>query len=631
MQLHQFRFRKSFFSLVFVAFPELELKKQIMIKNLRYYLTPLTILFFHFGFAQGESCQGFRTQTQGGWGQGAAGNNPGSFRDTHFDEAFPEGITLGCDFEIFFQTSESVENFLPSGGPARALTENLINPTNYGNVLAGQLLALTLSVGFDATYPYFSTPDVTLSELIVTSGEFEGFTVSEILDVGNEVLGGCSTDYSPGAVNEVLSSINENYVDGTIDNGFLDCPENAPECQLDLTGISTDCTDQDTYVLTVQLSGLNGSFEVVAENALSIEPSRICFPVENTSTEFVFIEFPGGSEYEFQLLPSQDELCESLGQNQCSLGSVTGVAPECCSLSIDCGEVGTETYSCLGEIPDTEDLVEITSESCGEVSLQVTETLQGQGCTNNPLILTRTFTVTNGTDQHSCTQTFTVIDSEAPVITCPPDQNTTCESSMTPTQFATASDNCDEEVEITYFNGAPQGCGFFVRTWIASDNCGNSSFCYQNVYIEDNSAPIISTPSNVTVECGANLDPFSIGFPEFSDDCSDVQLTYEDSEPGPDECTLSIVRTWIATDACGNSSSAEQLITVIDQSGPVIIGVQPSQVLQCEEIPVAPDVIAVDNCSGDTIILTKISASMVAEQLFCAFTRLLMIVVIPQR
>ena len=59
----------------------------------------------------------------------------------------------------------------------------------------------------------------------VCMGEaFAGKTVGEFLAIANDVLGGCSTSYSPTAINEVASQINENFDDGKSDNGFLVCP-----------------------------------------------------------------------------------------------------------------------------------------------------------------------------------------------------------------------------------------------------------------------------------------------------------------------------------------------------------------------------------------------------------------------
>ena len=55
----------------------------------------------------------FRSQTQGGWGSTCSGNNPGCYRDTHFDTAFPDGVTIGCDGgeSLTFTSSAAVRDF----------------------------------------------------------------------------------------------------------------------------------------------------------------------------------------------------------------------------------------------------------------------------------------------------------------------------------------------------------------------------------------------------------------------------------------------------------------------------------------------------------------------------------------
>lgn len=174
-------------------------------------------------------CGQLRTQTQGGWGSQGAGDNPGAYRDAHFDAAFPEGIILGCDYTLTLTSAEAVRAFLPSGGPASALTENLVNPAGYGNVLAGQLIAATLSAGFDAYDAYFAASDVALGDMLISSGDFEGYTVSEVLEAANAYFGGCQNGTSGTALVRVLTGINESHTDGTGSTGFLTCPESEDE------------------------------------------------------------------------------------------------------------------------------------------------------------------------------------------------------------------------------------------------------------------------------------------------------------------------------------------------------------------------------------------------------------------
>jgi hypothetical protein len=166
----------------------------------------------------------FRTQTQGGWGAIPQRNNPAGYMYNNFSAAFPAGITVGCqNYSITFTNPLAVTNFLPQGGEPQALSASHINPNYNINVLAGQVTALTISLGFDAAIPNYSSSNLALGSLVIGSGVFQGATVSQMLQIANDVLGGCNTNYTPSQVNEVISAINENFVDGAINNGYLYC------------------------------------------------------------------------------------------------------------------------------------------------------------------------------------------------------------------------------------------------------------------------------------------------------------------------------------------------------------------------------------------------------------------------
>ncbi len=579
-----------------------------MIKNLHLnYLTPLIISILIQstpGFGQDSAdCGHFRTQTQGGWGTQANGGNPGSYRDGHFNEAFPDGITIGCTHTLNFSSSADVAAFLPSGTSARILTESHTNPTNYRNVLAGQLLALTLSVGFDDTDPDFSPSETFLSQQIVNSGSFEGFSVGQILTWANELFGGCESNYSPAEINGVLSSINENYVDGTTNNGFLDCPETGIECVMTIDDLSTNCTLNDTYELHILLSGSNTAFEVISESAILGNGTSYCFGnPDNAITQFeIILEFPQGVDYDFRVNQITYVDCADPTTFNCSIDQVTGPAPDCCSLEILCEELAQTSFQCIGQIPPANpDGISILS-NCGETTITVSETSQGNGCSSSPYILVRTYTLSNGADMVSCAQIFEVIDNVAPIIECPSTQNVSCGASILPDSYAIASDECDADVSVSYYDGPMQNCGEFTRTWIATDNCGNSSYCYQTVLVDDQTPPTLSVPANVVVDCGYEIGPEWIGVATATDYCSDVYITFQDSEPTGEGCSQAITRTWTAEDACGNSTSADQIITQTDMSGPAILGVPLGSNLQCGDIPLAPEGYAVDNCQGDTL------------------------------
>jgi len=178
----------------------------------------------------------YRTQTQGGWGTECKGTNPGCYRDANFDDAFGAELLVGdaAKFTGEFTDSEAVKDFLPTGGPDAAFDQDYIDPvfTSAGR-FAGQVTALSLNVGFDmcslAGDCDTFAPDeddrapTTLADLTVvdvTSACFE-MTVGEILDEANLALSDQASDPELSDLNDCVSDINENFVDGDTDNGFL--------------------------------------------------------------------------------------------------------------------------------------------------------------------------------------------------------------------------------------------------------------------------------------------------------------------------------------------------------------------------------------------------------------------------
>lgn len=177
-----------------------------------------------------QPCDGFRTQTQGGWGACPNGNNPASYLHANFNSAFTGGVTIGCNNTLHLATAQDVRDFLPSGSSPSGLPAGAtINPGgNYNNVFAGQVTALTLTVGFDNYDPNFGSSSTLLQDLIINSGTFQGWTVGQVLQEANNKIGGCGSSYSYSQLNNIISNINQNYVDGNSNGGLLDCP---PACQ----------------------------------------------------------------------------------------------------------------------------------------------------------------------------------------------------------------------------------------------------------------------------------------------------------------------------------------------------------------------------------------------------------------
>ncbi len=567
-------------------------------------LTPLILLIFISSHSSGQAlvngdCHQFRTQTQGGWGSSASGNNPGSYRDAHFGAAFPNGIVLGCDYTLTLSSAHAVQTFLPSGGPASALTANWIDPTNYNNVLAGQLLALTLSVGFDNNDPNFAPSQTALADQIVSGGTFAGFSVAEVLAEANLAFGGCTSAFSLQQLNTVLTSINENYVDGTSNGGFLDCPEEETECQLEVAALSAHCIDGGFYEVALTIAGNQGGFDIHAPNAISISGAPFC--VSSGQPASIVLTFAQGTDYSFSVIPSSNAGCAT---GLCGLPAMEGMAPDCCNLEVSCPDTPAGPFACISDIPAANSSAITVGGQCGETNITVSETATGTGCQGNPYQLIRTYTITDGSNVVTCVQAFNVVPISAPVIVCPPDQYATCTTTIFPIEQATATSHCGGAVQITYSNGPVTNCSQFTRTWVAIDACGYTAQCTQTVFVEDNTPPVLQVPQNATIGCGLSVSPILTGIASANDHCSAVTLTYTDGAVQGGGCSTHFVRTWIATDACGNAATGDQTITQTDMTGPAIFGVPANQQIQCGEIPGPAEAMAVDACSGDTVAVT---------------------------
>ncbi|MBI1287085.1 MAG: hypothetical protein GC178_05845, partial [Flavobacteriales bacterium] len=233
-------------------------------------------------------CIGFRTQTQGGWGAVPHGGNPGTYLHDNFSTAFPSGIEIGCNNKFRFTSAQAITDFLPCGGTATSLPSGIAtDPACPGNVLAGQVLAATISVGFDNAIPSYSTSTVPLENLIVRYGTFQGWTVGDLLAEANRKLGGCSSSYSYSQLNDAVTAVNENYDDGNVTGNYLDC------CTLTASATSTDVTcDTATSHVCEVIPYENGS-HAVWFNSLSTGSAYYKF-VDGHGT---LVEYPDGTAH----------------------------------------------------------------------------------------------------------------------------------------------------------------------------------------------------------------------------------------------------------------------------------------------------------------------------------------------
>jgi len=102
--------------------------------------------------------------------------------------------------------------------------------------------------------------------------------------------------------------------------------------------------------------------------------------------------------------------------------------------------------------------------------------------------------------------------------------------------------------------------------WTATDDCGNVSEYVIVITVVDNKVPILS---NIPADVSINIDAGQF-IPEAStavkatDNCDDnVSIIFEQTETEGGPCGYDILRTWTATDNCGNKVAETQTISIL--------------------------------------------------------------------
>lgn len=199
-----------------------------------------------------------------------------------------------------------------------------------------------------------------------------------------------------------------------------------------------------------------------------------------------------------------------------------------------------------------------------------------------------TWTASNLVGRVSCIQKIHVhaIDIEPPTLHIPPDvtaYTSSCSATVDDELgVATAEDNCSSSVSINR-TGVPANFEFPTGTtnvtYSATDAAGNTSTGVQHVRVLENPAirPTITPPADVTLNtgpgatvCGVVVPDSALGNATASDNCPGTTVSRVGIPAGNLFPVGATLLTYVATDASGNTSSATQMVRIIDTTPPVV-------------------------------------------------------------
>ncbi len=197
-----------------------------------------------------------------------------------------------------------------------------------------------------------------------------------------------------------------------------------------------------------------------------------------------------------------------------------------------------------------------------------------------------------GNNASNCSFTVTVNDTEDPVPTCPSNltvNNDPGQCSAVVNFAATATDNCDTNVDIVYSQNP--GTAFNVGTTTVNvtttDEDNNSAACSFEVTVIDNEAPVAicpaSIPDVVLDASGNGTLSANIGDGSSTDNCSATETSPSASFTCDDVGTQLVTLT--ATDPAGGINTIDCSFNVVDNGG----GCNQPPVAECQSISVSAD------------------------------------------
>ena len=251
--------------------------------------------------------------------------------------------------------------------------------------------------------------------------------------------------------------------------------------------------------------------------------------------------------------------------------------------------------SCPGDVPAANGSYYTGIDECEPTDAQddivsVYKEVKTPGPCANKYTLTRTWTITDACGNSAVyTQIINVDDKTGPVFDGAEPQSlisVSCASDIPSASLQTAKDNCGEGTATVSFNEvrSDEQCANkfkLTRTWIATDVCGNTSSRTQTIIVNDSQAPVFDglPPSSlVSASCAKDIPAAPVQ--TATDNCGKPTITLTEVKSDV-QCAnrFKLTRTWVATDACGNSSQRTQVIIVNDHEPPKVTDISADPVV----------------------------------------------------
>ena len=245
----------------------------------------------------------------------------------------------------------------------------------------------------------------------------------------------------------------------------------------------------------------------------------------------------------------------------------------------------------------------------GAGTIDLTGAIQDNGQVSVSPIVSTTFEVT--VDNGGCIATDQVLVQvdQPPTALNPNTINVQCFADIPPPNpdvVTTEADDYTASPVVTWQGDISDGLSCpetISRTYRVTDECANHIDVVQTIIINDDISPVFDPiPADTSLECIEDLPFLMLSYTDNCDGLGSV-LGIDVSDGG--SCPEIITRTWTYTDGCGNNSTtASQIITIIDTQAPVFDPVPLDTTVGCiGDVPTLGNLGYTDNCDGSGLVL----------------------------
>ena len=485
------------------------------------------------------------------------------------------------------------------------------------NVIPGG--ASFIGTGNDSNWEYLELGPYVFNQgsntIRIESINFTGVDIDEI-----SLFGSGATSQSGQTVNVNVTGSNTYNVTVTDANGCTATDQVAVFIQS-----SAPNPQNDSYQVC---PGERKTLNVIANDGLITDPLIIiktnpqnATASVNSSNQIVYQSSPnacGTDQFTYSICANKNSSCCSDATVSITLKATQG--PAFTNVPSDV------TVECEEDVPNT--IAPSASNDCNQnITVELNEERVSTSSCNYQLI--RTWTAKDCAGRtNSVTQRITVQDNEKPIINgIPTNLNVTVSCGNIPARpsstLINATDNCDVNIAYNFNEESTQGidpnnCNYYnyliTRTWTAEDACGNKTVNTQAIKVQDITPPtgncFLNSEERECQGAIANENAINTWNTEnirtlelcYTDDCSNVTVTSNyDFNRLRNTCgsTGTIEVQYIIADNCGNESYLTSKYTIVDTQTPTFVGIPNDITVECDAVPVVPNVTVSDNCDDN--------------------------------